>query len=220
MGKDTYRISNWLRYNKGLKKRGSLTVWISADMLQHWRYSGKQKRGGPLLYSALAIETCLTVRLLYHLALRQTEGFVASLFTLLALPLPVPDYTTLCRRSEGLRVSLATAPRREATDLVVDATGLKLYGEGEWKVRRCGWYRHRTWMKLHLALRSEDQQVEAVVLTANGVDDGGAVEPLLGQTQTPLRSFTADAAYDQHKVRRRLFDQSIERRSLYPPPRL
>lgn len=210
MGKVSYQIRNWSAYNKGLKQRGSLKLWISEEVLRCWRYCGKHKRGGKVTYSDLAIETCVTVRLVYHLALRQTEGFVASLFALLALPLPVPDYTTLCRRSAGLTVPLCTAKAKGATDLVVDATGLKLYGEGEWKVRAHGPCKHRTWRKLHLALRSEDQQVEAVVLTSNAVDDAGAVAPLLGQMHTAVRSFTADAAYDQHKVRRRLFNQGIE----------
>lgn len=218
MGKGTYSISNWAQYNAGLKQRGSLTLWISDEVLQHWRYCGKPKRGGQLTYSDLAIETCLTVRLVYHLALRQTEGFVASLFALLQLPLPVPDYSTLCRRAEGLAVPLCPAKSKGATDLVVDATGLKLYGEGEWKVRAHGACKHRTWMKLHLALRSEDQQIEAVLLSTNALDDAGAVAPLLEQVQTPLRSFTADAAYDQHKVRRRLFAAAVAQ-VIVPTPR-
>jgi IS5 family transposase len=218
MSKVTYSISNWAQYNAGLKQRGSLTLWISEEVLQCWRYCGKHKRGGKVTYSHLAIETCLTVRLVYHLPLRQTEGFVASLFALLKLPLPVPDYTTLCRRSAGLAVPLSTAKCKGATDLVVDATGLKLYGEGEWKVRAHGPCKHRTWMKLHLALRSEDQQVEAAVLTTNAVDDAGAVASLLQQVQTPLRSFTADAAYDQHKVRRHLFEQGVEQ-VIVPTPK-
>jgi IS5 family transposase len=218
MGKVSYSISNWRRYNAGLKKRGSLTLWISSELLKGWRYSGVQKRGGCKRYSDLAIETCLTVRLLYHLPLRQTEGFVESLFILLRLPLPVPDYSTLCRRSEGLAVNLRAPHHQNISDIVVDATGLKLYGEGEWKVRTHGWYRHRTWMKLHVALRSEDQQIEAVVLTTNAVDDGGAVEPLLTQIPHRIRSFTADAAYDQHKVRRRLFEDHI-RQVIVPTPK-
>lgn len=105
MGKDKYRVRNWHQYNEGLGQRGSLTIWISEEVLEQWRFSGKQQRGGQVLYSDLAIETCLTLRLIYHLPLRQTEGFVVSIFGQAHLELPVPDSSTLAAGPKPLRWS-------------------------------------------------------------------------------------------------------------------
>jgi hypothetical protein len=131
MSKDKYKVRNWRAYNEGLKQRGSITLWISEEALQQWRYQGERKRGGQPTYSDLAIETCLALRLIYHLPLRQTEGFVASVFAQEHLKLPIPDYSTLCRRAGTLCVTLRTKGGKAITDVVVDSTGLKVYGEGE-----------------------------------------------------------------------------------------
>ena len=131
MGKDKHKVRNWREYNEGLKRRGALTLWISEAGLQQWRYTGERRRGAQPTYSDVAIETCLTLRLLFHLPLRGTEGFVESIFELGHLELPVPDSSTLCRRSGGLRVNLRTRSGKAITDVVVDSTGLKVYGEGE-----------------------------------------------------------------------------------------
>lgn len=208
MSKDTYRVNNWSQYNEGLKKRGSITLWISEEALREWRYQGEPRRGGQPTYSDLAIESCLTLRLLYHLPLRQTEGFVLSVFDLMHLALPVPDYSTLCRRAGGLLVALKTKSGRPITDVVVDATGLRVYGEGEWKVRLYGWSKHRTWRKLHLSLDAATQQAWAVELTTNAVDDAQKVEDLLKPVSLPINSFTGDGSYDKDKVRRLLYKKA------------
>ena len=208
MGKDTHRVRNWRQYNEGLKKRGSITLWISEEALEQWRYQGAARRGAQPTYSDLAIECCLTLRSIYHLPLRQTEGFVQSIFEQVHLSLPVPDSSTLCRRAGGLLVDLKTKSGRPLTDVVVDATGLKVYGEGEWKVRQHGWGKRRTWMKLHLSLDAHTQQAWAVELTTNAVDDAHAVEALLAPIKAVINSFTGDGAYDKEGVRRLLYNKA------------
>lgn len=209
MSKGKYKIQNWSAYNRGLKQRGSLTIWISEEALEHWHYQGTQKRGGKRLYSDLAIETCLMVRQVYHLPLRGAEGFVRSFFQLLSLPLTVPDYTTLCRRCSQVPFWIQWPKNKGIRDVVLDSTGLKLYGEGEWKVRKQGWSYHRSWRKLHVALRAEDQQAEAVVLSENSLTDAMAVAPLLDQIPSPINSVIADGAYDKVKVRKYLYERSL-----------
>lgn len=217
LSKDKYKVSNWPSYNEGLKQRGVLTLWLSADMVKEWEAQNlKQKsRGGQPRYSEVAIETCLMLRKVYHLPLRQTEGFVSSIFAALKIGAPVPDYTTLSRRSNGLTVKLSAAADGRFTDLVVDSTGLKLYGEGEWKVRKHGADKHRTWMKLHIGVDGESQQIEAFSLTTNAVDDAAEVPGLLKQVRKPLRSFRGDGAYDKDKVRKALYTDNIEQ--VIPP---
>jgi hypothetical protein len=209
MSKDKYKVQNWHQYNEGLKKRGAITVWLSEEVLQQWRYQGEKKKGGQQRYSDLAIEVCLSVRKVYHLGYRQTQGFVESFLRCLDVELPVPCYTQLCRRSAHLPIQVKTKKQKDITDIVVDSTGLKVYGEGEWKVRKHGWGKHRTWRKLHVALNGEEQQVEAVELTPNAVDDGQAVEALVGSIEAVIRSFTGDGAYDQKGVRAYLHQKAI-----------
>jgi Transposase DDE domain len=214
LSKDKYKVTNWSAYNEGLKQRGSLTLWIDADIAAHWNQESENKIGGQKVYSALAIESCLVLRKVYHLPLRQTEGFVKSIFGLLNVLVPVPCYTTLCRRSNGLAVNLA-ATNGAITDIVVDSTGLKVYGEGEWKVRKHGAGKHRTWMKLHVAANGQTQQIEAITLTSNAVDDATEVESLMGQISKPVKRFMGDGAYDKEKVRKQLCKDDI--RQVIPP---
>ena len=135
--KATYRVRNWKEYDAALVRRGSLTLWVEQETLRAWRYQGPTQRGAQLQYCDLAIECLLTLRAVYRLTLRATEGFSRSLFELMEVDLAVPDYTTLCRRAATVRITLpkkATGPLH----LVLDSTGLKVYGEGEWKVRQHG----------------------------------------------------------------------------------
>lgn len=150
MARTTYRLKNWRAYNRALIQRGSLTVWVSQEALDAWEYDGPNQHGGQFTYSDLAIETCLKLRLIYKLALRQSQGFVASIFQILGLDeLPIPDYSTLSRRHDGLSVDLCVHqkddPEGEAEDgssprhIVIDSTGLKVYGEGEPTHTGGGW---------------------------------------------------------------------------------
>jgi IS5 family transposase len=158
----------------------------------------------------------LTVKAVYHLAYRQTEGFACSLSKLLGVKLPIPDYTTLNRRSKALPVQL---PSREkgSIHLVLDSTGLKVYGEGEWKVRKHGYSKRRTWRKLHLAVDEATGEIEAEVLTPAGVDDAEVTGELLAQTTAKIEQMSADGAYDKQKVYQAALDQQIPKITV--PPR-
>ena len=199
-----YRVKNWAVYNESLVQRGSLTVWLSQEAIDGWRYAGPSQRGAQFLYSDQAIETALTLRKLFGLALRQTEGFVQSLLSMLDLDLSAPNYSTLSRRHPGLQVDLPVKPTHKPRYLVADSTGLKLYGEGEWQVRQQGWTQRRTWRKLHLGFDAHTGEVVAQTLTAAGTDDASQVRPMLEQTPGEIGRFYGDGAYDRWKVHRLL----------------
>ena len=149
--KAKYRVTNWPAYNQALVRRGDVTVWLSSEAIAAWtpRRSGRQRR-----YSDLAIETALTLRLLYHLPLRQTEGFLHALFGMMRLDLSAPDSTTLSRRSQHLRRRLRPVPPGAGLHLVLDSTGLSIVGAGEWAAATHGGCGRREWRKLHLWRRS------------------------------------------------------------------
>jgi hypothetical protein len=197
--KTVYRVRNWAEYDRALVARGSLTLWISESVLDNWRYQGPRRRGAQPTYSDQAIEATLSLKAVFHLTNRATEGFVRSVFEQLGLDLPVPDHTTLSVRAQSVLVHLP----RQATgplDVVLDSTGLKVYGEGEWKVRQHGASKRRTWRKLHLALDPASGEIQAAMLTDNSVADAEMVGPLLDQLERALASTTADGAYDQQSV--------------------
>jgi hypothetical protein len=214
--KATYRIRNWKQYNDALVNRGSLTLWVDRDTLRAWKYQGPARRGAQFEYSDLAIEGLLTLRAVYHLTLRATEGFARSLFGLMGADLPVPDYSTLCRRAATVRITL---PKRASgpLHLVIDSTGLKVYGEGEWKVRQHGYSRRRTWLKLHLAVDPESHEIQAAMVTEPGVTDAEMVPPLLEQVDNTVESAAADGAYDRRSVYGALDGRGA--RAVIPPRR-
>ena len=214
--KPAYRIRNWNEYNDSLVRRGSLTLWVEQGTLQAWRYRGPSQRGAQLQFSDLAIECLLTLRAVYHLTLRATEGFAHSLFGLMGVDLPVPDYTTLCRRAATVRVTL---PKRAEgpLHLVLDSTGLKVYGEGEWKVRQHGYSKRRTWLKLHLAVDPQTHEIQAAMVTDPGVTDAETVPALLEQVENPVETAAADGAYDRQVVYDALEGRSA--RAVVPPRR-
>jgi hypothetical protein len=214
--KPVYRIRNWKHYNDALVRRGSLTLWVEQETLQAWRHQGPSQRGAQFEYSDAAIECLLTLRAVYHLTLRATEGFARSLFALMELDLEVPDYSTLCRRAKTVRITLP----REATGplhLILDSTGLKVYGEGEWKVRQHGYSKRRTWLKLHLAIDPETHEVQAAVVSEPGVTDEEAVPALLDQVDEPISGAGADGAYDRRSVYEALGRRGA--RAVIPPRR-
>ncbi len=211
--KNQYKLSNWAEYNESLKKRGSLTIWFDDNVKNSWFYSGKKKPGGEIVYSDVAIEFCLTVRSLLRLPYRQTEGMVKSLMTLSGICLPVPSYTQFNRRTKRINVKLSSS--NENVHIVFDSTGLKVYGEGEWKVRKHGWSKHRTWRKMHLAMNAETQKIEAVTMTGNDADDGSQVKPLLDAIEGSIISARGDGGYDKKKVRQELVDRGIKQ--IIPP---
>ena len=150
--KPRYRVTNWAEYDASLKRRGSLTVWFTDEAIQAWRAEPRTTPGGQSHYSALAITTALTMRMVFGLELRQSEGMIGSIIGLLGLELAVPDHSTLSRRAKTLEVPL---PRRATTGplhLLVDSTGLKLGGAGEWLIEKHGTTRRRSWRKLHIGV--------------------------------------------------------------------
>src|ERR687883_1659274 len=181
------RVLNWAEYDAALRQRGSLTVWFSAEAIEQWKAAPRRTPGGQPNYSDLAIMTALSLRAVFRLALRQTEGLISSVLRLLGLDLPVPDHSTLSRRAETLEV-----PRPKAgsapVHLLVDGTGLKLCGPGEWLMEKHGTKRRRSWRKLHLGVDAETGQIVASALTTNDTDDGAQVGPLLDQVTGPLAS--------------------------------
>lgn len=200
MSKPLYRVGNWSEYNRSLKQRGSLTLWLSGRVVEQWSHQGLPQRGAQFQYSDLAIETMLTIKKVCGLPLRQTEGLMGSIAKLTGLELQIPDYSTLSRRQKSLSVSLPRTRRGESLHLVVDSTGLKVHGDGEWKARQHGVSKRRTWRKLHLAVDEATGMIEADALTSNSADDAGEVGALLEETDSPLDTFGGDAAYDKRKV--------------------
>jgi Transposase DDE domain len=192
-----YRIRNWPQYEAGLKRRGDLTLWLDQAAIAGWHASRRTTPGGQALYSDLAIELVLTLRLVFHLGLRQAEGFAISVLGLLGLDLPVPDHTTLSRRG---RTSANRRPHvvpHGPLHLLIDSTGLKLFGRGEWNDEKHGRAR-RSWRKLHLAVDAETGEIVASVLTGKEAGDAGQVPVLLEQVEGEIASVMADGAYDGH----------------------
>jgi hypothetical protein len=207
--KATYRVRNWAAYNDSLVERGSITVWISDEVIEGWKPipEGRRQRGGQVEYSDRAIECLLTLKAVFKLPYRQTEGFGRSIIALLGVNVTVPDYTTLCKRSVDLTVALSPSQVQGTKHIVVDSTGLKVYGEGEWKVRQHGYTKRRTWRKLHLSVDESTQSIEAVVLTEASVDDAEAGRQLLDETAGPIEQVSGDGSYDKRKF----YDAAEER---------
>jgi len=196
-----YRIRNWREYNQALVRRGSLTVWVDQESLDAWSYQGPAQWGGQYVYSDAAIQCLLTLRAVFHLPLRATQGMAASVFELMGLDLGVPHYSTLSRRAADLAVDLSRKSKGPL-HLVLDSTGPKVYGEGEWKVRKHGYSKRRTWRKLHLAIDAESHEIQAVMVTEAKVDDAEMVDHLLRPIDRPVARAAADGAYDKRKVYR------------------
>ena len=197
--KQRHQVTNWATYDASLRARGSLTVWFTAEAMEAWKAEPRTGRGGQPRYSDLAIATALTLRTVFRLALRQTEGLIGSVLQLLGLDLPVPDHSTLSRRAETLEVPRPKAGS-EPVHLLVDSTGLKFCGPGEWLVEKHGTKRRRSWKKLHLATDADTGQIIASVLTDKDADDGSQVGPLLERIDGAVASFTGDGAYDRDDV--------------------
>src|SRR4051794_18634735 len=195
--KQRYRVTNWAGYDAALRQRRSLTVWFSEEAIAAWRAEPRTTRGCQAHYSALAIRTALTLRAVFRLALRQTEGLIGSILQLLGLDLAVPDHSTLSRRAATLEVPRPCSRSGGPVHLLVDSTGLRLCGPGEWLIEKHGTPRRRSWRKLHIGVNAETGQILASELTTHDVDDDSQVEPLLDQTAAPLASFIGDGAYDQ-----------------------
>ena len=211
-----HRVTNWAAYDAGLRQRGSLTVWFSEDAIAAWAAEPRTTPGGQPRYSALAIATALTLRAVFRLALRQTEGLIGSILQLLGLDLAAPDHSTLSRRAETLHVPRPRAGK-EPLHLLVDSTGLRLCGPGEWLTEKHGSRRRRSWKKLHLATDADTGRIAASALTGHDGDDGSQVGPLLDQVGGPVASVTADGAFDRDEVYAEVAARHPEAAVVVPP---
>jgi transposase len=218
ISKQKHKVVNWAEYDASLRQRGSLTVWFSEEAIAAWEAEPRTTPGGQPHYSDLAITTALTLKAVFRLALRQTEGLIGSIIGLLGLDLSVPDHTTLSRRAETLEVPRPRSGRNaEPVHLLVDSTGLKLCGPGEWLVEKHGTKARRSWRKLHLGRDADTGQSVAATLTTHDVDDGSQVGPLLDQVDGPIASFTGDGAYDQDGVYASVGERHPEAAVIVPP---
>jgi hypothetical protein len=195
--KTQYRIRNWSEYNAALKQRGSLTFWVSEEALEQWLETEKTgQRGASRTYSNTAIEVMATLKALYRWAGRQIEGFIESVFKLMNIAIAVPDHSTLSRRMKTLEIDIPVQPTDKARHVVIDSTGVKVYGEGEWKTRQHGISKRRTWRKLHLALDEATGEILAVVASGNDTADCEVISMLLEQIEDEIEQVSADGAYD------------------------
>ena len=194
--KTRYRVRNWRSYEESLRLRGDIAVWFDDEAIDAWSPPASGRPGGQREYSDLAILTSLTLRTVFHLGLRQTEGFVGSVLRLMGLDLNAPDHTTLSRRGKSVEVPVVTEKRDGPLHLVIDSTGLKIVGGGEWHAHKHGLSnRRRKWRKLHLGVDG-DGFIVASALTESGDDDAVVGAELLEQLDVPVASFRADGAYD------------------------
>ena len=210
-------MTNWADYNQALRKRGDITVWFTQEAIDAWTPKPTQKRGAPTQYSDLAIETCLMLRQVFKLPLRQTEGFAVSLVKLMNLDLKVPDYSTICKRSIALPLQKLIDNCQPGTHFIVDSTGLKVYGKDEWSQEKHGTKPKRTWRKLHLAI-DENHQIIASDLTVKEVGDTTALQSLLDQVDG-FEVFMADGAYDSDKVYQQIKQKQGAAQIVIPPPK-
>ncbi|MCP4300576.1 MAG: IS5 family transposase [Gammaproteobacteria bacterium] len=217
--KQRYRVRNWPEYEAGLRNRGDLTLWFSEEAIAAWRAPIGKKPGGQPVYSDLAIEAALTVRLVFGLALRQTEGFLRSVSALLNLELRIPDHSTLSRRSKGLNVPICPSARKGPVDIIIDSTGLRVHsGNGSDAGPPP---KRRTWRKLHVVVNADTGEVLASTLTTHRARDSAQVPGLLTQINDQLASALADGAYDTAPVYNTIaaHGSDLPTRVLIPPRR-
>ncbi|MBL0407908.1 IS5 family transposase [Microvirga aerilata] len=216
-----FKVANWTEYEAGLRRRGSLTLWMTAEALSSWQAAKRTTHGGQPRYSDLAIETVLTVGLVFGLRLRQTEGLLLSVLELMGLDLAVPDHTTLSRRARTWQSPEGRLGRRILGEgpvhVLIDSTGLQVYGAGQWLEEKQGARSRRGWRKLHLALDADSGEIVAHVMTDQDTGDASQVEPLLDQIELPIGQFTADGAYDGKPTYDAVTKHSADAAVIIPP---
>lgn len=197
MAKKAYRVRNWKDYNKSLVQRGSLTFWFSEDVVNSWKGKEQSNSHGNQKYSDMVILSSLTLRQLFRLSLRATEGMMRSLVELMKLVVCTPNYSTLSRRGKTLKVNLGVKKTLRARHVLVDSTGIQVIGEGEWKKLRHGESRHQVWRKLHIAMDASDQTILSATMTESVRLDGNYLPGLIDQVEDPIEQITGDGAYDK-----------------------
>jgi len=194
--KPKYRTTNWKEYNAALKARGSLLIWLDKDM--RWHGSASGKRGRTPTYSDTAVQFCLTVKGLFNLPLHQAMGMAQSLLELAGLAWNVPDFSTVSRRQKHLSVTIGALPATTGLHLLVDSTGIKMLGEGEWKTKKHGADYRRQWRKVHLGINAATLEIRAIEVTDNATGDAPMLPCLLDQipAEESIASVSGDVAYD------------------------
>lgn len=213
--KSQYKIFNWPEYNKSLINRGDITVWIEEGAVENWYYQGPVQRGAQYYYSDECIGCLLGLKAVFGLAYRQTAGFATSVLKLMGYEMEVPSYTQINRRAKEVETDISLPKAGSPLHLVFDSTGLKVYGEGEWKVRKHGHSKRRTWRKLHLGVDEDSGYIHAQVLTENSVDDASQLQPMMEQVGEDVVTVGADGAYDKKKCWDYLKGEFIE--GIIPP---
>ena len=215
----TYRIRNWPEYNRSLIQRGSITVWIDEKSIKNWFSSYHTCQAGrPATYSDEAILMLLILREVYGRSLRSLQGFVQSLFQTMGLNLPVPSYSQISRRSQSLHKKVSRLTQgKKARHIIFDSTGLKVHGEGEWKVKVHGKSKRRTWRKLHIGIDAETQDIVCCELTGNNKGDAEMAEQMLEKLPCKVKSARGDGAYDASRFRKKVHDKGGV--CIVPPPR-
>lgn len=211
--KKKYKVRNWKEYNQALVDRGKVLFWINEEAIKSWQKEERTgKRGKPQQYSNTAITTALTLQQVFRLPLRATEGFLASILVKLAPTLQSPDYSTLSLRAKTLSLAIRVRPvSLEPLHIVVDSTGVKVYGEGEWKVRMHGWSRRRTWKKLHIGVDEATGDILLGEVTGNDTADCEMLKPLLDQLpeEQPIDQVSTDGAYDKRVCYEELMRRNV-----------
>ena len=210
-----YKTTNWPAYNEALTRRGSLTIWFDPKM--KWDAAPTGKRGRRQTYSDAAVQTCLTMKVLFGMALRQTTGFMESLLKLVGLDWKVPDFSTLSRRQKTLAVNIPYRGSRGPLHLLIDSTGIKVEGEGEWHARKHGGPKRRVWRKIHLGIDELTLEIRAVEVTGNHIGDAPVLHDLLSQipAEQEIGSVTADGAYDTRNCHDAIADRGAQ--AVIPP---
>lgn len=201
--KKVYNKRDWKAYDRGLINRGNITIWFSQDAVSGWHppRDVPKQRGRQQQYTDLSIETALTLRLVFHLPLRQTEGFVSSIISMLKLDLRAPDHSTMSKRGKVVRLSKKSESESDSEGIcvIVDSTGVKVFGEKEWMNYKHGTRQRKVWRKLHLCIDKEGKVLSSK-LTCHTQSDPSAVDSLLKDIQSPIDEFIADGAYDAEET--------------------
>ena len=214
--KPKYKVTNWPEYNQALRRRGDITIWFTDEAITGWRPARTGTRGRPQEYSDVAIETAVFIRQVFHLPLRQTEGFMSSLALILKADIRIPDFSCISKRSIALPRHALSRAVEPGSLVIVDSTGLKVYGKDEWHQEKHDVPARRTWRKLHLAI-DENHQVLACELTTPDIGDPTAVPDLLDQITTPFETFMADGAYDGEPVSQAVLNKQPDAHVAIPP---
>lgn len=217
--KKKYKINNWSEYNKRLKQRGSIEIWLDENILDDWYVDpdAPKKKGAQSVYTDQAIITTLQLGKVFSQKLRQTAGLVKSIFDIKDIDLKIPDFSTLSRRGGNVNVKINKSSKKdgEKITIVADSSGMKVYGEGEWKVRKHGYSKRRTWRKIHL-MSTPDGEIRAAKITDNSVSDNHALSDLLDQEEAKIEIFAGDGGYDKRNVYDALRGRQIKK-VLIPP---